>query len=534
MTRQLTIDDAIEDANLFRPFLHDANGSIESWDHWRVALRALYGLSIRSKSARALIRECTGRTKLPKDGFQTALFLTGRRSGKSRIAAVIGAYEATLAGNELKLSKGERGVVAVVSPTKNQSRVVKDYMRGVFSVPLLAREIERETREGFELKSGTRIECLAGDWRTVRNFTCLAVVVDEAAFLGYSDESKVRSDTELIRALKPSLATCGGRLIAISSPYAMKGWCYAAYKKNFGNEGSRTLVWNCASRTMNPTLPQSVVDEAMEEDRAAARAEYMGEFRDDVATFLPRDVIESVVVKGRAELPPITGHDYAAFVDLSGGRVDDAALAIAHRERERVVLDLVRQWKPPFSPDRVVGEMVTILNRYRIERAVGDNYSAEFVKAAFESRGIEYERATTSPWSDTLNRVAKNKSQLYLELLPRLCSGEIELLDNETLISQLANLERRTRSGGRDIIDHGPNRHDDVANVVAGVCCVCVEPELLDPLGGWFDDAGPPRHRELSESNEEFLRLMSDNCPGYGNRLNPNFYNVQYNNPFDF
>ena len=41
---------------------------------------------------------------------------------------------------------------------------------------------------------------------------------------------------------------------------------------------------------------------------------------------------------------------------------------------------------------------------------------------------------------------------------------------DETLIDQLANLERRTRSGGKDVIDHPHGCHDDVANVVAGVC----------------------------------------------------------------
>ena len=30
-------------------------------------------------------------------------------------------------------------------------------------------------------------------------------------------------------------------------------------------------------------------------------------------------------------------------------------------------------------------------------------------------------------------------------------------------------LERRTSRGGRDSIDHGPQGHDDLANVVAGV-----------------------------------------------------------------
>ena len=145
------------------------------------------------------------------------------------------------------------------------------------------------------------------------------------------------------------------------------------------------------------------------------------------------------------------------------------------------MLDVVRGWKPPFSPQEVIDEMVALLARYWIDRVIGDNYSAEFVKSAFESRGMEYERATTNPWSRSPTaKVAKPKSHLYLELLPRLCSGEIELPDNETLINQLANLERRTRSGGRDIIDHGPNQHDDLANVVAGVAvCVVERPIVL-------------------------------------------------------
>jgi hypothetical protein len=43
------------------------------------------------------------------------------------------------------------------------------------------------------------------------------------------------------------------------------------------------------------------------------------------------------------------------------------------------------------------------------------------------------------------------------------------LLDNERLTNQLCNLERRTARGGKDSIDHPPNQHDDIANVVAGV-----------------------------------------------------------------
>ena len=451
----MNILQAIKDDNLFHPFLGE---DLTSWQNWIVALRVMYGLPISSDNSRRVIQQCTGRSSdtLPSEGFDTALFLTGRRSGKSRVAAIIGAYEGALAGHETKLAKGERGVVPICAPTKSQGRIVKDYLRAIFETPLLHNEVAAETKEGFELNNGTRIEVLAGDWRTIRGYTLLAAIVDEACFFGYDTESKVKSDTELVRAIKPSLATVGGKLIAISSPYAKKGWCYTTHKKNFGNDKGNVLVWNCPSTTMNPTLPQSVVDEAMAEDLQAAKSEYLGEFRDDVAEFIPRSLIENLVVPGRQELLPKLGQHYAAFADLSGGRHDDAALAIAHKSDRAVVIDLAKRYRPPFNPHAVVSLMADEIRRYGIKQVTGDNYAAEFVSRAFGECGIRY------------NKAEKTASNLYIELLPRLCSREIELPDNEVLISQLAALERRTRSGGRDIIDHPPGGHDDLANAVAG------------------------------------------------------------------
>jgi len=183
----------------------------------------------------------------------------------------------------------------------------------------------------------------------------------------------------------------------------------------------------------------------------------MGQFRDDVSLFLDKNLIESLVVKGRKELLPKSGIQYFAFADLSGGRGDDATLAIAHREGRRCVLDCLKRYRPPFSPYTVIGQMTETLKNYGLRRVRGDNYSAEFVARGFEANGIRYHKSD------------KTKSQLYIELLPILCSGEIELLDDETLVNQLSSLERRTRSGGKDSIDHPAGQHDDLANAVAGV-----------------------------------------------------------------
>ena len=204
----MNIIEAIRDPNIFEPFLRYRDG-LETWRPWMVALRVVYGLPIVARSSRKLIRECTGRDpgKLPSNGFDTALFLTGRRSGKSRIAAVVGAFEAVLAGRHTRLAKGEIGLVAVISPTRFQSRIVRTYLRAIFDTPLLTNEVTRETGDGFTLDNGVEIQIMTGDWRSVRGFSLLAAIVDEAAFFGFDAESKVRSDTELIRAIRPSLAT---------------------------------------------------------------------------------------------------------------------------------------------------------------------------------------------------------------------------------------------------------------------------------------------------------------------------------------
>jgi len=322
---------------------------------------------------------------------------------------------------------------------------------------MLANEVTNETVDGLWLRNGVKIEVLTGDYRSVRGFTLLAVIVDEAAFFGYASEHQVRSDTELIRAVEPGLATTQGRLIAISSPYAKKGWCWDQHRANFANENGRTLVWNCPSRTMNPTLPEYIVRRAMEEDLQAAKSEYLGEFRDDVAGFIDRAVVEALVARGVSQRIRREGVTYRAFADVSGGRSDDFALAIGHMEDQKMILDVLDRFKAPCVPADAVNAMCERLREFGLRHVVGDNYAAEWTASAFRDRGIRYTLAK------------KNKNQLYLELLPRLCSGQVGLLDNDTLVHQLSNLERRTRSGGRDVIDHPRDGHDDLANVLAGL-----------------------------------------------------------------
>ncbi|MBM4093982.1 MAG: hypothetical protein FJ276_31935 [Planctomycetes bacterium] len=455
----MNIIEAVRDRQLFRPFLADKHDSLASWSSWLTALRALYGLPVSGSRSIELIRQCAGRdaSLLPEQGFQTGIFLVGRRGGKSRLSACIAAYEATLSGRHELLAAGEKGLVVCVAPSKMQAGIVLGYLKGLFnSTPMLRNEIAGETKEGLILANGVEIWVLSADWRTTRGFTLLACCIDECCFLGTDPDSKVRSDSELVRALKPSLSTTKGRLIAISSPYAERGWAYQQWKTGWGNDRSRTLIWRAPSRVMNPALDESIVQEAMQEDPASARSEYWAEWRQDVSSWLPREAILPCVVANRRELLPRANIRYVAFCDLSGGRGDSAGLAISHQDGDRAIVDCVREYRAPFSPQVVVADMADVLRSYGCRFVTGDNYSGEWVAQAFVKCGISYRRSD------------KPKSRLYLELLPRICSGTVELLDDPVLISQLCGLERRVRAGGKDVVDHVPGQRDDVANSVAG------------------------------------------------------------------
>lgn len=52
---------------------------------------------------------------------------------------------------------------------------------------------------------------------------------------------------------------------------------------------------------------------------------------------------------------------------------------------------------------------------------------------------------------------------------------------HKRLRSQLRSLERRTRSGGKDSVDHGPRGHDDLANAAVGACVLAAQGEASGP-----------------------------------------------------
>jgi hypothetical protein len=382
--------------------------------------------------------------------------VVGRRGGKDSIASLIATVMA-IDDYRDRLRPGEHAVVMCVAADRSQARIIFRYIQGYFqSIALLQPLVARETDYEIELTNGVLIIVATNSYKAVRGRTIVCAIFDEVAF--WRDENSVNPDFEVYNSVMPGLATLpDAMLIGISSPYRRGGLLFEKWARHYGRPDDDVLVVRGPSRLFNPTLPQAIVDAALENDPEAAGAEYNAEWRSDIADYVSREVVRAATPAGVFELPPAAGINYAAFVDPSGGSSDSMTLAITHRDRDgTVVLDAIREMRAPFSPEAAVADFAGILRAYCISRITGDRYAGEWPRERFAVHGIQYEPSELT------------KSDIYRELLPLLNGGRARLLDHPRLISQLCSLERRTMRGGRDSIDHRPGGYDDIANAVAG------------------------------------------------------------------
>jgi terminase large subunit-like protein len=488
----VTILDALRDQKLFAPFFN-----ADDWRAWFAFLAALFELPMDA-AALDLYRRCTGRRAPPVAPTREAWVIAGRRGGKSRIAALLAVYAACFRTYTDVLAPGEVAMVAIIAADRRQARTILRHVNGFFdAVPMLNKMVSSRTKETLTLANRVVIEVHTASWRTLRGYTIVAAICDELAFW-HTDESGANPDTEILAALRPAmLSVPSALLLCISSPYSRKGALWEAYRRHFGQADSTVLVWQAPTALMNPRVDREAIAGAYAEDPAAAAAEFGAEFRSDIEAFLTHELIRAVTVPGREALPP-TRHRYFAFTDPAGGTGADAmTLASGHVEwpevlpaptgagpfaafgptvptstagAHTIVIDQLVERRPPFSPTDAVREFAALLHAYGVTTVVGDRYAGDWPADRFAEHGIDYAKAPGV------------KGELYLQLLPAITAREIELPDHQRLHRQLVALERRTSRVGRDLVDHPPRGHDDLANAVAGLVAVA----RVDARGaGW-------------------------------------------------
>lgn len=447
----LTILDACRDPALFAPWFERGD-----WSAWFTFLAALFGLPM-DKHQMAIYRKTTGRRRAPQKPFSEGWLVVGRRGGKSFITALVAVWLACFRDYREYLQPGERGTVLIIAADRKQARVIMGYIKGLLSnIPMLAGMVLRETTEEIELSTGVSIEIGTASFRSTRGYTVVSALLDEIAF--WRNDESANPDDEILNAIAPGMATIpNALLLALSSPYARRGVLWDSYRRYYGRETPEALVWQADTRTMNPSVPKALIDRALEKDAPKAKAEYLAQFRSDLESFINREVVERARRNEPLVIPYNSAMKYQAFVDPAGGGHDEFTMAIGHLEGgdKHVVIDAVHARRG--VPAEIVSEYAEVLKSYGIRKITGDKYAGSWPGDEFSKYQIEYLAAE------------KPKSQLYLDLLPALNSGRVEIPPDDKLTNQIIGLERRTARGGRDSIDHPAGGRDDRSNAAAGL-----------------------------------------------------------------
>ena len=420
-----------------------------------------------------LLQNCTGLDSVPGEEIKEAYMICGRRSGKSTICALLAVFYAVWGEWENYVSKGEQPKIFIVACNKEQSKIIIGYVKAILHLtPFLKSMIKKSLSESVELKNGIEIVVKPASWRSTRGFTVGLLIMEELAYWRFEEESANR-DKEIYTAIKLAMTTIKNSLIiGISTPFARQGLLWRKFEKHHGKPGT-VLVWTAATWLMNKTFTEEELRKKNFEELGEAEfgAEFQARFREDIEGYLPLEIIDRAIVKGRMFNPPDLEVDqYFAFCDPSEGvhkGGDSMTFAIGHLEIEEdtekriCVLDYLMEARPPFDNNEVIREIMMICKQYNVYEITQDRHAIGWISADLEPHEIRVEPSD------------KTKSEIYEYFAVLMNKDEVELLDHPRLKSQIVGLQRILKSGGLVKIDHYRGGKDDCINAAAGALVLC-------------------------------------------------------------
>jgi hypothetical protein len=211
------------------------------------------------------------------------LMNVSRQAGKSTAAAVVGLHRALYHAGSL---------VLVLAPAERQAKETFGKMASFYHA--LGHPIPADSyrKLGLALANGSRIEALPGTEKTIRGFSGVdLLLVDEAS----------RIEDVLYHAVRPMLATSGGRLVLLSTPAGRRGVFFEEWTEGDGSAWERYEV----TAEECPRIPASF----LEEERAALPAfiydqEYCCAFVDLEDQLFGYDLVQSSITD---EITPLFG-----------------------------------------------------------------------------------------------------------------------------------------------------------------------------------------------------------------------------------
>lgn len=488
---------AIRDPKLLKP----------RWDTLskpqQTALKTFYGLEL-SEEEQLIYAILQGSCEYDELGYPTKVYpidyrakeydtfcgIIGRRAGKTDIfGATISIYEILLGGHTQEAKQEQELAMFFVAQDVNAAaRNMNFIYLAAKSSPLFYKELDGEpTQTEIRFKNKITIYAEPSNITSSRGYALPVVLMDEVGFW-YTDSKAANPDIEVQRALTyAQLQFTHKKQIIISTPWTKEGllWEYNLA----GTEGMRLLCPSCreggrrfcnhhfeekgkyegvlvinapTAALDNPLMSRQKLIAVRKRDPDAYPRESLALFQDSITGFLNRSLLEQGRQVGVKQVGFDKRHSYVAAMDPAF-RSDNFAFTVFHHDPQKgLVQDYFKQWEPApgarLNPSLILDEIQPILQYYQLDMVYSDQYQLEALQQlalgrGFAIVGIDFTAAS------------KTKIMGNLEQLVNL--GRIQFLDNDEVLNQLSQLEKKKTQGGVVQIAAPAGKKDDAAMVTA-------------------------------------------------------------------
>jgi hypothetical protein len=461
---------------------------------WRATIRALYGSELSDGEA-ALYARLSGGAAPPPGGAAEAVFVVGRRGGKSETLARLAVFEAVHGGHAAALAPGQVGIVAIIGARREQALEIINYAKGlVEAIPSLKRQLVKDGAQTWSItfRTGITIKILTADSTSVRSGTIVCAILDEAAFLPHDG---VEPDVALIGAIRPAILPIKGaprrRMIAISSAGVRNGWVFDQVQSHHGRESTGTIALVGTTLDYNPNADPAFLETEKAKDPIRFAREYESVFSDVITEgWLSADLPAATDTERTGSTPHADGLRYHIGIDQAFGSGDGFGVVVAAsryhyadaeratRVRRTSVVHVEGHSPQPGKPlgvHALIERVRAVCAQYGERRVYIDQHCSAVFRDLLAAKGI---RAIVRPWTGSGDH---SKHARWSAVRDAMRSGELRLPNHPQLISELTNLRSTALPGGGERIE-AARGHDDVAHAM----CLAVSEALAAPAR-WAD-----------------------------------------------
>lgn len=360
----------------------------------------------------------------------------GRQVGKSTIIAM---KAAKLAIENDKFS------VMVISATERQAYLLFSkillYLDDNYKSKIMKGK-NRPTKSEIKLYNGSVIRCLPTglDGLGIRGYTINLLIADEAAFI----------PGDVWPAVIPGLATTGGRIILLSTPFGRQGYFYDCFNDN----SFKTWHINAEEVAKERPEPQKtfMIDHQEKQKARMTRLqyaqEYLGEFVDELRQLFSDEVIRMACCLRRA--PRLENREYYLGVDIARLGADEGTYEILCKINNEVIEQVENQvTKKKLTTETY--DRILYLNRLYNFKKIGidagsGSLGVGILDFLIRDPEIKKKVIALNNLSRELDSHGKRKRQLlkedmYMNMLAMMEKGVLKLLNDDEVIASLRSVQ---------------------------------------------------------------------------------------------